>query len=281
MEASVRRFDFVSNKYAQIGEPLNLRGRSRAWFASIFERQRLPARSVGLVLGATPWIGEMLRSALDHATLIDINPAMLETARAELSSYGNEAKGTLELVEANWLEMPLLRAPIAVAVGDNSFSFVRYPEGWRKLCAELADRMHPGAPLVARFLTIPARRPTIDEILKRWLGATEINYTAVRTAMLFARADEETYELHPARAVAMFDEHRAEFARLFETCPCTPDNDLLAIERWRGSQAVFYAPPLAQILDTLGGRFRVTDVHFGPFDMAECFPLIVATCAPR
>lgn len=278
MEAKTRTFDFISNRYAQVGEPLGLRAGGRAWFAQIFERQSLPARSLALVLGATPWIGRMLRRALDHTTLVDINPEMLDTARAEISSSDDGAAGTVELIEANWLALPALRAPVAIAVGDNSFSFVRHSEGWRQLCDALADRMHPGATLMARFLTLPlGRLTTVAEIIEQSLGATDINYTAIRTAMLFAGASDDTFELHPARAVAMFDAHRADLAALCERCPSTPDNDLFAIERWRGSRAVFYAPPLAHVLDALGSRFRVRDIHFGPYDMAEYFPLIVAT----
>jgi SAM-dependent methyltransferase len=278
MEAKTRSFDFISNRYAQVGEPLNLRGSARAWFAEIFQRQSLPARSLALVLGATPWIARMLRGALDHTTLVDINPKMLDTARAEISSSDDGAAGTVELIEANWLALPVLRAPIAIAVGDNSFSFVRHAEEWRQLCDALADRMHPGATLLARFLTLPLGRPTtVAEIIEQSLGATDVNYTAIRTAMLFAGASDDTFELYPARAVEMFDAHRADLAALFERCPCTPDNDFFAIERWRESSAVFYAPPLAHVLDALGDRFRVRDVHFGPFDMAEYFPVIVAT----
>lgn len=278
MEPQARRFDFVSNRYAQVGEPLNLRGSARVWFAQIFERQPLPSRSLALVLGATPWIARMLRGALDHTTLVDINPKMLDTARAEISSSDDGAAGTVELIEANWLALPALRAPVAIAVGDNSFSFVRHPEEWRQLCNALADRMHPGATLMARFLILPPGRPTtVAEIIEQSLGATDVNYTAMRTAMLFAGASDDTFELYPARAVEMFDAHRTDLAALFERCPCTPDNDFFAIERWRGSRAVLYAPPLAQVLDALGERFRVRDVHFGPFDMAEYFPLVVAT----
>jgi hypothetical protein len=271
-------FDFVSKKYAQIGEPLNLRADARAWFVDIFERQSLPARSLALVLGATPWIARMLGRALDHTTLADINPVMLDTARAEISCFDDGATGSVELLEANWLALPALRAPVAIAVGDNSFSFVRYPEGWRQLCDALADRMHPGATLMARFLILPLERPTtVAEIIDQSLGTTDINYTAIRTAMLFAGASEDTFELYPARAVAMFDSHRADLAALFERCPATPDNDLCDIERWRGSPAVLYAPTLTHVLDALGGRFRVRDIHIGPYDMAEYFPLIVAT----
>lgn len=279
MAPKTRNFDFIAKGYAQIGEPLNLRAGGRAWFAEIFERQLLPARSQALVLGGTPWIGRMLRRALDHTTLVDINPEMLETAQAEISSSDDGAAGTVELIEADWLALPALRAPVAIAVGDNSFSFVRHPEEWRQLCGALADRMHPGATLMARLFSLPLGRPTtVAEIIERSLGATDINYTAIRTAMLFAGASEDTFELHPARAVAMFDAHRADLAASFERRPSTPDNDLFAgIERWRGSRAVYYAPPLPHVLAALGSRFRVRDIHFGPFDMAEYFPLIVAT----
>jgi hypothetical protein len=278
MQAHGRKFDFVSERYAQVGEPLNLRGSARAWFAAIFERQALPARSLALVLGATPWIARMLRRAQDHTTLVDINPKMLDTARAEIPPSEDSAAGTLELIEANWLALPALRAPIAIAIGDNSFSFLRYPEEWRQLCDALAERMHPGATLMARFLTLPIGRPTtVEQIIEQTLGATDVNYTAMRTAMLFAGASDDTFELYLARAVEMFDAHRADLAALFERCPCTPDNDFFAIERWRESRGVLYAPPLAHVLDTLGHRFRVRDIHFGPFDMAQYFPLIVAT----
>jgi len=55
------------------------------------------------------------------------------------------------------------------------------------------------------------------------------------------------------------------------------DNDLVAMEKYRGVNAIYYAPTLDRALEVIGDTFVIRSVHFGPYAMSEYFPLIIAS----
>ena len=274
----IEGLDF-SKGYTQIGEPLNLHEAGRPWWANVYARQRSGHDSMGLVLGATTWMIELMRRNTSHVFAADMNETMIHRAESELTGAPVETKGTVEFIQSDWLALPDFSRPFDVIFGDNSFSFLPYPKGWFDLADELADRMQTGATLMVRFLSMPpAHCPlTVDEIVEGFLQLTSINYTAVRTALLFAHWNRTNYSIDTERVCETFERERKKFNRLFQKFPLTPDNDLITVKKYKNSGAVYYAPPLADALDALEQRFRITGVHFGPYAMGQHFPLVVAS----
>jgi hypothetical protein len=273
------RRDFMFSGYSFIREPLNLCAAGQRWFRGVYERERHgEGTSNGLVLGATPWLGRLLCQLERHVTCVDMSAAMLQLSRNLFSDHPEAGLEPPELIQANWLEMPSFDTSLSNVVGDNSFSYLTYPDGWRRFCDELADRMEPRAALITRLCSVPYKHchQSIDQIIDQYVENDSINYTEVRAALLFAHWNCSTYEIDTERVLDVFEANEAKFARLFARFPVTLDNDLLTIRKYRGANARYFAPPLPNILDVVGRRFCVTAVHFGPYALSEYFPLLVA-----
>ena len=269
-----RPADFMHTGYAFIKEPLNLCQAGRTWLAGIYDHECNGARQDALVLGATPWIAKLLRRDHRRVVLVDASAEMLRMARRELS--GDQA---IELVQADWSTIPLRAELIDSVIADNSFSFVPFPEAWIGLCDELETRMRSGGRLLIRVCSVPAghRSSSVDEIVEQFMAHESINYTEVRATLLFSQWDNATYAIRTEAALAEFEANRASFERLFARFPILPDNDLVTVTKYRGSGAIYYAPPLPEILKVIGRTFRVRSVHFGPYVMSQYFPLLVAS----
>lgn len=275
--ACTQNVDFLSQGFELIGEPLNLLENGQEWFKTIYKNQSGVKGSLGLVLGATAWMGRLLRGTCKRVVLVDRSAAMLEMAqRAVLRATTPGQPMDLQFVQGDWLHLPDLSEPISIAVGDNAFLFLRYPDDWVTFCNGLADRMHPGAKFITRIPSIPQHYEpaAVEEIVCRFMKGNSINYTAVRTTLLFAHWNKLTYAIDTEQALATFEANWEQFDVLYQKFPSTPD-DLLTIKKYKDSGAVYYAPPLDNILQVLRARFRVVEIHFGQYPMADYFPLIV------
>ena len=71
--------------------------------------------------------------------------------------------------------------------------------------------------------------------------------------------------------------HGQKFDALLCACQVPEENDLVTMDKYRESGAVYYAPPLPSAVDVLRERFHVHAVHFGSYGMHEYFPVIVAS----
>jgi SAM-dependent methyltransferase len=274
---SVRNTEFINNYYALSQEPLNLRTVGQRWFKNIYSRECSRRHSVALVLGGTPWLGTLLKEKGKTAIMVDINPAMLETAEAEVNRGGDRHSGRVEYVCANWLDMPEFSSPLDLIVGDNCLNFLHYPEGWHRFFDSLPLRLSQTAELMIRFIAIPAtHKPmSIDAIVAKYLMQDSISYTEVRAQLLVANWDAGSMAIPTEHVVDMFEANQSKFEPLFRKFPA-PQNDLTTIRKFKSSGCLLFTPPLQEILRFLSGYFRVMSIHFGPYGLSEYFPVIVA-----
>ena len=273
--------DFIQRTYDATGEPLNLCARGQKWFTHILAHEYEPvADANGLVLGATPWLATLMSRTVANTSVIDINPTMLRRCERSVGdSVAGHRPPTMSFVRRNWLDLSGVVSDLQIVVGDNAFAFLGYPNEWTALTDVLAERMSARALLLCRILSPPAthRHRTVREIVEealRWAKPT--NLTAVRTALLFAHWNATSYTIRPEAALATFDEQRGGFAPLLADAP-SRSNDLVSIEKYRGTNALFVAPPLPDALAIFDKRFDVHAVYFGPYELSQYFPIIAAT----
>lgn len=265
--------DYMHSSYARIGEPLNLHGRGQSWWKKLYDAEP-PIAGRGLILGGTPWLASHLAARLDKVYVVDVSAPMVSM----LTDGASARMSRLVPLQGDWRVLPPMCDGLDVVAGDNSFSFMPYPCGWNDLCAHLSARMRPGARLMMRVCSVPHDHRTEEpaEIVRRFSRKDSINYTELRATLLFAEWDRSTYSIDTESALVSFERHQRHFQPLFEKFPLPPDNDLLTLAKYRGSGAVYYAPPLDEILALLARSFYVTSVAFGPYGMANYFPLITA-----
>jgi SAM-dependent methyltransferase len=271
--------DFMRRAYELNGEPLRLLDQGQRWFEGVMSNDtEMRRRSSALALGATPWLVELLSRKCLRTTVVDASAAMLELCTSTRSTTGR-----VDTIQCNWLDMPASSTDFDVVVGDNAFSFLRCPDQWERLLDILAERVAPNGRVLSRLLVIPTghcRSHPADLVRDVLARRTPVNFTALRVALLLAHWDAADWTIVPEEALATFDSHRAEFDPLLCDVANIAANDLLTIEKYRGTAVTYFVPPLEQAIALFERRFRVRAVHFGPYDMSEYFPLIVASKQP-
>lgn len=267
--------------YELIGEPLNLLAGGQRWFRKVLGCEYSPRPDArALVLGAIPWLTRSMCEMVAHTTVVDTSAAMLAMCQSWVRPLALPASNAAAFVRANWLSLPESLQGLDLVVSDNSFSFLSYPDHWDELVDVLGRRMTDGSVLFARVLSVPAshRRLCPAEIVSRALsGRAPVNLTAVRAALLFAHWDERDWIIRPEDALATFETHRRDFDPVLCGTRDGAANDLLSIEKYRGAGATYFVPPLAEAIQRFGRRFHVRAVYFGPYELSQYFPLIVAS----
>jgi hypothetical protein len=268
--------DFMAHGYELIGEPLNLHDSGRTWFRHAFECIEDVPNGRALVLGATPWLVDYFLCQKRRVLVADRSQLMLDSLATGLKSQVPTSE-CLPLT-CDWIDLPDAVADLAVTVGDNSFSFLPFPTAWCDLCRFLSGRMLPGAVLAIRICSPPRRhrrRPT-EALIDEFIHSGRHNWTALRAALLFACWNADRGTICTQEALATFDVHRSAFDNLLGRYG-DADNDLVTMEKYRGVNAIYYAPTLDRALEVIGDTFVIRSVHFGPYAMSEYFPLIIAS----
>jgi SAM-dependent methyltransferase len=270
---TVAATDFMAHGYDLIEEPLNLRDAGQRWLSEVWSSTGTTGADRGLVLGATPWIATLLGRTHRQVSLVDISELMLANSRAVVTGVTNP-----QFVRGRWLALPFVGGRYDSVISDNGFSYLPFPDGWIRLCEELAALLRPGGCLLARALSVAGgeRVETVREVAARFSTVERINYTEVRAALLLSQWCERTFAIHTESALRAYDEHPSAFAPVLARCPAGEPNDLVTIEKYRGTGAVYYAPPLEEWLRILRRRFRIQGVHYGPYAMSGYFPLVAA-----
>lgn len=265
--------DYMAVDYDLIVEPLNLRDAGRAWFEAEYAHGRGGAPGgQALLMGAVDWMIDMLAASQSRVYVVDGSRRMLEKARV---SAGTRS-GTVEFVSANWIDLPELPAPLDAVLGDNSFTFLEFPGQWEFMCRKLAARMGAGGVCFLRFFSVPTshRKLPAAAIVEKYAGRETVNYTEVRTEILFSQWEPATYRIHTETALAFYEKHRGAFSALLEGKPAGFENDLESIAKYRNSGAVYHVPPLGEILRVLEKTFDIMQVSFGPYGLSQYFPLV-------
>lgn len=273
--------EFMRCAYELIGEPLNLLGGGQRWFRQVLGYEYSPRPDArALVLGAIPWLTRSMCEIVAHTTVVDTSAAMLAMCQSSVGPLALPPSNVAAFVRGNWLSLPESLRGLDLVAGDNSFSFLSYPEHWDELVDVLSRRMTDGSVLFTRVLSVPAshRRLCPAEIVSEALSRrAPVNLTAVRAALLFAHWDERNWIIRPEEALATFEAHQREFDALLYDMPDGAANDLLSIEKYRSTGATYFVPPLAEAIQRFGRHFHVRAVYFGPYEMSQYFPLIVAS----
>lgn len=202
---------------------------------------------------------------------------MIDMVKADLIPSDRPC-GEVRFLQESWLDLPRFADPVDAVLGDNSFSFLSYPHDWTRLCNDLADRMSRDAALVVRILSAPKNHVAVEveELIDRFSRKPSLNCTELRTSLLFNQYNPKTFTISTEAVVDEFEANRPKFERLLRQFRTSPENDLVTVKKYKGCGVSYYAPPLDDVLSLFSHRFKVTSVNFGPYEMAEYFPLIIA-----
>jgi hypothetical protein len=268
--------NYMSIDYDLIREPLNLTEAGRPWFKSVYQNSIGATNNhAALLLGCVDWMISMLAENQSKVFVVDNSAVMIEKTKQGIKGEANK----VNFVAADWLNQPELPTKVDAVLADNCFNFIEYPGKWELMFTKLANMMNVGGMVFFRFFSVPASHIKLspEEIVKKYRSSEDVNYTEVRTDILFSQWDPATYLIDTEMALACYEANRAVFSALLEGKALGFKNDLESIAKYRNTRSLYPAPPLTEILRVLEKTFHITQVHFGPYAFSQYFPLVVAT----
>lgn len=270
--------DYFTRGFDLIREPLNLCGSNRDWFCRRAGFGRPSNNSTAIVLGATPWLARRLSRSQNRVWVIDSNEQMLVRAQECVEKGLDTRSAEMQYVHSDWSAMPKLGTDIRLVVGDNAFSFLEFPNGWHTLCSDLFSRMRVGGRIAFRVLSVPRNHRffSVDDLISSFKSRYLKNYTPIRARLLFDTWNPNTFVIDTQAALTLFESNLEKFKCLVDGNGDSESNDLFTMYKYDGANVLYYAPPIDYILDTIGNVFQIDSVHYGSYDMASYFPLIVA-----
>jgi hypothetical protein len=267
--------DYMSIGYELNQEPLLLSARGQSWFESIYNFYSNETSNSALVLGGVAWMASILAKSCKEINVIDHSSTMLENVWLNASET---ARSKLILTHSEWQDLSFPRQKLDVVLGDNSFTYMKFPLCWQQLSNIVADNMNQNGLLFLRSFSVPEDhvKQSVEEIVGHYRNQESINFTEVRTRLLFSQWDSVSYDIFPEQVLDYFIRNQDVFKCLMDGLPPGANNDLETMSKYRNSNLVYAAPPLLEKIKVLKERFDILGIHFGPYQMNEYFPLVVA-----
>ncbi|MEP6485608.1 MAG: class I SAM-dependent methyltransferase [Rudaea sp.] len=230
---------------------------------------RLSADAHVVVLGLTPetigciWPAETQLSAVDHSA--DMIRALWPPVRGPAHA---------RVVLADWCAMPIPSETIDLVAGDGCYVLQKYPDGYDALTRDVARILRPGGAFIIRVFIRPDRSESIADIA-RALERGEIGGVHALKLRLLA-------SLHGASGAGS----RLDDAwQAWKSMPALPDarkgtrgwtaEEIAGIETYRGMDARYFLPTLAELRQTLGNYVREVECAYGRHELADRCPTLV------
>lgn len=218
-----------------------------------------------LLLGVTPELADAGR----HVTALDSSEMMIATVWPGDSARRQAFKG-------DWLAMPFADGKFSGAIGDGSLSPMSWPDGQRRIFAELARVLRPGGRLVIRLFKQPDRgEPLAGVVASAWAGEIR-NFHAFKWRLAMALVAASSTPNLTVQAILAAFEREFPDRRKLAAATGWPMAQIDTIDVYRGSAEVYSFMTLEQIRQTMPPAFtnpRLLDA--GSYELAERCPLLI------
>jgi SAM-dependent methyltransferase len=228
-----------------------------------------PACGNCLLLGVTPELAGMAKSlvAVDH------NAAMIH------ANWPGNIPGR-QVIQGDWLRLPLAAAAFDAAIGDGCLSLLSFPQQYQFLFGELRHALKPGSKVLLRLFASPENTENCADVRDAALGGKTGNFHAFKWRLAMAMCAET-------------GDPNVGVAAIHETFECLfPDrqqlasasgwsmDDIATIDVYRGSMATYSFPALAQLRRIIPRDFREAGLSHGSYELAERCPTLMLEYAP-
>lgn len=261
-------FSGIAPKWSDWGPPL----RPSPDDCAVFQRvvSTLNAGASAVVLGLTPEIIECDWPADIRLTAVDHSRAMFDALWPAKNGPAN-ARAVL----GDWCSMPIPSASIDLVAGDGCFVLLDFPDAYAALTREVRRVLRPGGRFVIRVFLRPDRSETIADIALA-LAKGEIGSAHALKLRLLAAvhgASGHGSRLDDAwQAWSGMSTHLPE--RCFGVRGWTP-GEIGGIEWYRGMDARYYLPTLAELREAMHDGFTEVECAWGRHELADRCPTLV------
>jgi SAM-dependent methyltransferase len=222
-----------------------------------------------VVLGLTPeimactWPSDIRLSAVDHS------PSMIQ-------ALWPPAKGPSDsqVILADWCSMPIPSGTIDLVAGDGCYVLMSFPEGYEPLTREVCRVLRPEGRFVIRVFLRPDRSESVADIARALAIGAIGSVHALKLRLLAA--------LHGASGAGS---RLDDVWQAWKSMPSLPDllagirgwtaEEIVGIESYRGMQARYFLPTLAELRQALGAHLREVECAKGCHELAERCPTLV------
>jgi SAM-dependent methyltransferase len=221
-----------------------------------------------LMLGVTP---ELAAKRWEPA----LNLIAVDNTLAMIRGVWPKTDADRSVVCGNWLHLPVRDSRMDVAMIDGGLPAISFPEAHQKLAKELHRVLKPGGVFMARIFARPDLTESLDDVLIAVHGRRIGNFHVFKFRIAMALQGE-----NPEKGVRLDDvwrkvnEHFDHRSRLAELTGW-PIDEIATIDAYRGSQASYHFPSVAEMVDVLGSGFECVAKKRGTYELAERCPILL------
>ncbi len=218
-----------------------------------------------LLLGVTPELAPLGK----RLVAVDRNQTMIDHIWPGDS-------GSRQAIKGEWLALPFPPAFFSAVIGDGSFICLDYPNGYRRLLAEIARVTRPAGRIAIRAFLAPDEPETIPALKDQVMSGRAGSFHAFKwrfAQALLAAAGDANVKVEAIREA--FDREFPDRLSLARASGWSME-DIATIDFYKGSAEVYSFPTLAQFRAALPASFGVARaVPSGRYELAERCPLMV------
>jgi len=220
-----------------------------------------------LLLGVTPEIADRFTPADGMLNAVDVSAEMIRSVWVGDTTHRRAIIG-------NWLALPFATGSIDTVLADGILVLLPFPQGARRLAAELARVLRPGGHLAIRCFCRPPSAEALGDVLDAARSATIGSFHAFKWRLAMALQGDD-----PSVGVAVSDVWRC-FEEAF------PDREHLSrltgwsgesistIDVYRDNPARYAYPDEWAIAAAISGSLEHTETYRGNYELAERCPVL-------
>jgi len=232
-------------------------------------REQAPSRPLdGLLLGVTPEI-----ASLDWQ--LPVNLCAVDHSKDMIQAVWPGDSDSRQAICADWLHLPWEGSTFDIAVGDGCLTLMNYPDDYVRLGASVAACLKPDGLFLIRLFCRPESAETVDAVFDDLWSRRIGNFHVFKWRLAMAlQGNCSTYGIRVADIWETYHERIPDPSAL-AAITGWPIEEIMTINVYRGSQAIYTYPRVEEVIDALSGQFSCVEQKTGHYELAERCPLLV------
>lgn len=214
-----------------------------------------------LLLGVTPELAGLAQDI----TAIDNSADMI----------GALWHGKREAILGDWLDMPFVGGAFDTIIGDGCLVLLSHPEQHRRFFEQSSRVISPGGKVALRLFVSAIQQENPELVCREALDGKMQGFHAFKWRLSMAIASvsvNQTFRV--AETLATFDRLIPDRALLASVTGWS-NEDIETIDFYRGSEALYSYPTLAQVRQAIPPSLKETGLVFGHYELADRCPIII------
>lgn len=257
-------FSRIAARWSHLGPPLRPAPDDTAALQRVVDGLDASARAV--VLGLTPeiigcdWPIDVRLSAVDHS------PKMIAALWPPERGPANA-----EVIQADWCAMPIASGSVDLVAGDGCYVLLPHPDGYENLTREVWRVLRPGGRFAIRVFMRPDRPESIADIAHTLAAGKVGSVHALKLRLLAA--------LHGTSGAGT---RLDDVGQAWKSLPPSPGalagvrgwtaEEIIGIESYRGMDARYFLPTLAEFRQSTAPYFDELECSFGSHELGDRCP---------